>query len=80
MLFCRRHRFLFIFCLIIVLIIVQAVIYNRDANGEPSSQLTWEHLPENVSDRARIIQLNPKILCWIPTTRQRLDRASVVYQ
>ena len=76
----RRHRFLFIVCLTLVLFIVQAVIYSRRAKCEQNSQLTWKDLPANVSDRARIIQLNPKILCWIPTTRQRLDRASVVYE
>ena len=37
-------------------------------------------IPDNFTDKTNIIKLNTRILCWIPTTLKRLDRAIVVYE
>ncbi|UJR36370.1 hypothetical protein I4U23_029095 [Adineta vaga] len=78
MLFYRRR--MFISCFLLLLLIIQPLIYifyfserDCDNNIQPLS-------PDTFIDQTDIINLNTKILCWIPTTVLRLDRALVVYE
>ncbi|CAF1512408.1 unnamed protein product [Didymodactylos carnosus] len=38
------------------------------------------HISANTSDISNILQFSPRILCWIPTTHERLDRALVIHE
>jgi len=71
-----------IYSILILLILIQPIIhrfYSRNSTCE-NNYTNEISFPENFTDRASIYNLNPRILCWIPTTLNRLDRALVVYQ
>lgn len=66
--------------LVLVFALVQLLIYKLyffecdcDNNIPPLSS-------ENVNDTVNIVNLNTRILCWVPTTLSRLDRAAVAYE
>jgi hypothetical protein len=74
------RRRMFIYCIILLLLIAQPLIYIfylSESHCENKMQIS---LPDNITDRAKIVNLNTKILCWIPTTIKRLDRAIVVHE
>ena len=74
-----RRRIL-IYCIILLLLIVQPLIYVYRFSKSPCEHKVPIVSLENITDKGRIINLNTKILCWIPTTIKRLDRAIVVHE
>jgi hypothetical protein len=75
MLLFRRRMFLYY--ILFLLIIVQPFIYIFYSLCENKIQI---FLPENKTNQTDIINVNTRILCWIPTTLERLDRAMIVYE
>jgi len=71
------RRRMFIYCFLFLLIIVQPLIYIFYLRCDNKIQI---FLPDNITDKANIFNLNTRILCWIPTTLARLDRATVVHE
>lgn len=76
----RRRMFIYYF--LFLLIIAQPLIYiyyssNIQCDDDNKIEII---IPENITDREKIFDINTKILCWIPTTLKRLDRAIVVYE
>ena len=78
MLFSRRR--MLIYCILCLFIIVQPFIYIHSLSNRQCEDRVQIFVPENISDRASIYNVNTRILCWIPTTLKRLDRAIVVHQ
>ena len=79
MLLYHRRR-MFIYFVLFLLIVVQPCIYlHYRSTFQCKNQIVFP-IPENISDRASIVNINTRILCWIPTTLKRLDRAAVVYE
>ena len=82
----RRYRRICLFSLIFCLLILQYFIFRFyqkeiDCPADYSiTTLSFDVLERNLSNGESIVKLNPRILCWIPTTLQRLDRALVIYQ
>lgn len=74
------RRTMFIYCLLFLLIIVQPLIYLYYPTDFDCENKVEIFIPENITDRASIYNLHTRILCWIPTTLQRLDRAIVVHK
>jgi hypothetical protein len=77
------RRRMFVYCFIILLIIIQPLIYifySSVWNCDDRIQTLFQQLPDNISDKKNIVKLNTRILCWIPTTVKRLDRAIVVHE
>lgn len=77
------RRRLWMCVLLLVVFLTQLLIYTSPhpaPDCDHRANLSWEQLPENITDRASIINLNPRVLCWFPTTLKRLDRALVIYQ
>jgi hypothetical protein len=75
-----HRRRMFIHCVILSLIIAQPLIYIFYSSNTPCENKVQTLLLDNVTDKASIINLNTRILCWIPTTLKRLNRAIVVYE
>jgi hypothetical protein len=71
------RRRMFIYCFLFLLFIVQPLIYIFYSRCDNKVQI---FLPDNITDKANIFNLNTRILCWIPTTLARLDRATVVHE
>jgi len=75
------RRRMFLYYVLLLLIIVQPLIYIFYSSN---SHCVNEKIPtlilDNVIDKRNIVNLNTRILCWIPTTLKRLDRAVVVYE
>lgn len=78
MLFYRRR--LFISCFILLLLTIQLLVHIFHVSECDSDNNIPPLPPEIAIDKNDIINLNTKILCWIPTTIARLDRALVVYE
>ena len=74
------RRRLLIYCVLFLLIIVQPFIYIYFLSYRQYEDRVQIFIPENISDRASIYNVNTRILCWIPTTLKRLDRAIVVHE
>jgi hypothetical protein len=74
------RRRIFIYCIILFLLIAQPLFYIFYLSGPHCENKLPVSLLENITDREKIINLNTKILCWIPTTIKRLDRAIVVHE
>jgi hypothetical protein len=74
----RRH--MFIYCFIFLLLIIQPLIYIFYFSNSDSDNKIPTLSPDIIDDKTDIIKLNPRILCWIPTTLERLDRAIVVHE
>jgi hypothetical protein len=74
------RRRMFIYCVLFGLIIVQPLIYIIYLSDSHCDNQVQIFLSDNITDKTNIINLNPRILCWIPTTFARLDRAIVVHE
>lgn len=71
---------MFIYCILLTLIIVQPIIYIYYSSNIQCDNKVEIIIPENITDRESIFNINTRILCWIPTTLKRLDRAIVVHK
>lgn len=74
------RRRMFIYLVLFLLIIVQPCIYLYYLSTFECENRIEISIPENISDRASIYNINTRVLCWIPTTLKRLDRAVVVHE
>ena len=74
-----RRRILIYFILLLFLIGLTLInmFHLFDTHCKDKIEIS---IPDNLTDKTNIIQLNTRILCWIPTTLKRLDRAIVVYE
>jgi len=74
------RRRMFIYCFLSLLIIIQPLIYIFYSFNSHCDNKVEIFLPDNITDKENIFNLNTRILCWIPTTLERLDRAIVVHE
>ena len=74
------RRRMFIYCVLFLLIIVQPLVYFHYASPFQCENRIEIPIPENISDLTGIYNINTRILCWIPTTLKRIDRAVVVHE
>lgn len=79
LMFLYRRR-ICIYCLLFLIIILQPLIYRYYSSDVDCENKVEIFIPENITDRENIYNLHTRILCWIPTTLQRLDRALVVHE
>ncbi|CAF3374789.1 unnamed protein product [Rotaria socialis] len=63
----------------ILFVIIQLSVYLFYSSAPDCRNKLEISIPENLSDKASIFKINTRVLCWIPTTLKRLDRAVVVY-
>ncbi|CAF5205671.1 unnamed protein product, partial [Rotaria magnacalcarata] len=74
------RRRICIYCSATVLfVIIQSLVYIFYSSESYCRNKLEISIPENLSDKASILKINTRVLCWIPTTLKRLDRAVVVY-
>ncbi|CAF0954953.1 unnamed protein product [Rotaria sordida] len=74
------RRRIFIYFIILLLLIIEPLIYLFYLSDSHCKNNIEISIPDNISDKASIININTRILCWIPTTLNRLDRAIIVYE
>jgi hypothetical protein len=74
------RRRMFTYCFIFLLLIIQPLIYIFCLSNSDSDNKIPTLSPDTINDKTDIIKLNTRILCWIPTTLKRLDRAIVVHE
>lgn len=74
------RRRMFIYCFILLLVTIQPLIYIFYLSEPDCDNKIQPLSPDIINDTTNIINLNTRVLCWIPTTLKRLDRAIVVYE
>ena len=75
------RRPLFTYSIILLLLAVQPLIHLYYQSSSKCVRYALTTLAyEAIVNHTDIVNLNTRILCWIPTTLKRLDRALIAYE